>query len=101
MKSINLMKNKVLALLTTLLIVSGTSLNAEELGFSLDDSIRKQVFQELKSNVESLYQDRQLLVPSIDTATSSRIAANNSGFIFPVGTNAAQLDKDKKVESIN
>ena len=103
MKYINLNTNVILALVTTVLIATGTSAQAEENGFTLEDSIRSQIFTELKSNVENLYQSSQLLVPNIDTAKASRIAGNtsNGGFALPISVNSNSLEPDKTVENIN
>jgi hypothetical protein len=103
MKYINLNTNVILALVTTVLIATGAPAQAEENGFTLEDSIRSQIFTELKSNVENLYQSSQLLVPSIDTSKASRIAGNtfNGGFALPISVNSNSLESDKAVENIN
>ena len=103
MKYINLNTNVILALVTTVLIATGTPAQAEENGFTLEDSIRSQIFTELRSNVENLYQSSQLLVPNIDISKVSRVAGNNSnnGFVLPVSVNKNPSGKGETVESIN
>jgi hypothetical protein len=103
MKYINLNTNVILALVTTVLIATGVPAQAEENGFTLEDSIRSQIFTELKSNVENLYQSSQLLVPNIDTAKASRIAGNtsNSHLVLPISVNSDSLEPDNTVENIN
>lgn len=103
MKYINLNTNIILALVTTVLIATGAPAQAEEIGFTLEDSIRSQIFTELKSNVENLYKSGQLLVPDVDTSTTSRIAGNssNSGSVLPISVDNGSSGKDKIVESIN
>jgi hypothetical protein len=97
-----LIRNRVIALVTTLLIASGMPVVAEEQGFTLEDSIRSQIFQELKSNVESLYRNSQLVVADIDTSKASHIAANNgSRYFAPAGTSVDQQGKNKQVKNIN
>jgi hypothetical protein len=103
MKLINLNTNIILALATSFLIAVAVPAQAEEAGFTLEDSIRKQIFLELKSNVESLYQNNQLLVPSIDTSAAARLASNTdaNGFVLPISINGNAVAKDNTVGNIN
>lgn len=75
MKNLNL---NILVLAASLLAVSVPGM-AEEAGFSVEDSIRQQIFMELKSNVRSLYRGDELLVPAIDTSNVSRVAHSRNG----------------------
>jgi hypothetical protein len=103
MKNINLNKNLILVLVTTVLLASGVAAQAEENGFTLENSIRNEIFLELKSNVENLYQSNQWIVPEIDTRVASRIVSNrsNSGFVIPVNRSSEPITKDNAVENIN
>lgn len=76
---------------------------AEESGFSFDDSIRHQVFVELKSNVETLFERSHLLVPAVDTSAASRIVSRkqSSGNVLPAGLGDNDVSDDDTVELIN
>ncbi|NKB38234.1 MAG: hypothetical protein GKR93_13905 [Gammaproteobacteria bacterium] len=91
------------ALLNLILAFTSLTANADDAGFTLDESIRKQVFLELTSNVKSLYRNSYLIVPDIDTATSARIAGrtDNIGFVLPLDQNAVYGKEEKKVDNIN
>lgn len=103
MKLINLKSNVVLALVTAAVLATSVPAQAEEAGFTLEDSIRNQIFLELKANVQDLYRNGNLLLPSVDTSQAARVASNtaNGGFVLPttVGDNAAV--KNSAVEKIN
>jgi hypothetical protein len=103
MKLINLKSNVVLALVTALAIATSVPAQADEAGFTLEDSIRNQIFLELKANVQELYQNSSLFSPSVDTSYAAKVASNttNDGFVLPtnVGDNAAVKNSD--VEKIN
>ena len=78
MNLINLNSNVVFALVTAAVIAISVPAKAEEAGFTLEDSIRNQIFVELKSNVENLYRSGSLVVPDIDTSVAARVASNYS-----------------------
>jgi hypothetical protein len=103
MKYFKLNTNVVLVLVTTILIATGTPSFAEEKGFTLDESIRQQVFTELKSNIENAYQNGFLLIPEIDTSFASRLADNNSaaGFVLPTSSGGGSVQNDSSVENVN
>ncbi len=103
MKNVNKNTNLILALISAAVLAISVPAKAEENGFTLEDSIRTQIFMELKSNVKSMYQNAQLLVPSVDTSIASSVASNNanSGFVLPASINNGTDTKDKAVENIN
>jgi hypothetical protein len=103
MRLVNLKSKVVLALVTAVVIAGSVPAQAEEKGFTLEDSIRNQIFLELKSNVENLYQNSRLLVPSIDTSHAARVASSstNSGFVLPNNNEGYVVVKNKVVENIN
>ncbi len=91
------------ALLGAALTFTSLTVNAEEAGFTLDESIRAQVFMELKSNVKSLYQHSYLIGPDTDTAASSGVIARtgNTGFTLPVNHKAVYGKEGKTAKNIN
>ena len=103
MKLINLKSNVVLALVTAAILATSVPAQADDTGFTLEDSIRNEIFLELKANVQDLYQNSSLLVPSAATSHAARVASNTDtgGFILPtnVGDNAAV--KNNAVEKTN
>jgi len=103
MKNIKLNKNPILVLVATVLLASGATTQADENGFTLENSIRNEIFLELKSNVESLYQSNQWIVPEVDTRVASRIVGNhsNSGFVIPINRISEPITKDTAIENIN
>ncbi len=103
MKFVKLNISVAVALLTAIVNVTSTSASAEETGFTLEDSIKNQIFLELKANVENLYQNGSLPVPGIDTALAARVVSNdeNREFVLPVNMDAGTVAKDKIVENIN
>lgn len=103
MKLINLNTNAVLALVTAVVIAVSVPAKAEETGFTLEDSIRNQIFMELKANVQNLYQSGGLIVPSVDTSVAARIASTNASgeFALPININGITPDKERAVKNIN
>ena len=103
MRLVNLKTNVVLALVTAVVIAGSVPAQAEETGFTLEDSIRNQIFLELKSNVETLYKSDRLLVPSVDTSYAARVASSNTngGFVLPVTIESIAPGKNKTYETIN
>ena len=92
----------LLAVFVALVAVSQPSI-AEEQGFFLENSIRQQIFLELKSNVHSLYRGLDLLVPEIDQAEVARIAHSPSGenLLLPVNAPSSIERNEVAVEKIN
>ena len=76
---------------------------AQDDGFVVEDSIRQQIFLELKSNVHSLYRGLDLLVPEIDQAEVARIAHSQNGenLILPVNASSNIEATKAVVEKIN
>jgi hypothetical protein len=95
--------NVLVALVTAMVIATAISLpvKVEDKDFTLEDSIRHQIFQELKTNVNDLYRNGRLLVPGIDTSVAARVASanDNSTFISPAN-NAADREKES-IKNIN
>lgn len=93
--------NTFIALVAAMVIAISQPVKAEDNGFTLEDSIRHQIFQELKTNVNDLYCKGRLLAPGIDTLIAAKVAStnNNSTFISPANNNAGR-GKDS-VENIN
>ena len=103
MKAKQLSANILAALILMSSMVVGAPLKAEEAGFTLEDSIRTQIFMELKSNVKNLYLNSQRVVPSIDTSVSARIAgrSQNIGFSLPINNSASYGKEENTVQNIN
>ena len=95
--------NILAALILASSMIVGAPLKAEEAGFTLEDSIRTQIFMELKSNVKNLYLNSQRVVPSIDTSTAAKIAgrSQNIGFSLPINNAAGFGKEENSVENIN
>lgn len=68
------------ALITGLLVLASVENRANELDSYLDDAIRTQVFDELKENMQRLYEDKVIIPAKSDEDES--LQAN--GFGFPV-----------------
>ena len=96
------LKLNILAAFIALLAISQPGF-AEEEGFFLENSIRQQIFLELKSNVHSLYRGLDLLVPEIDQAEVARIAHSQNGENLILPANASSNIEATKavVEKIN
>lgn len=75
---------------------------AEEAGFTMEDSIRQQIFTELKTNVHSLYRDNELLVPALDSSTAGKVAQERQGrdLLLPAQTRAGSPSV-KPAETVN
>ena len=103
MKLINLNTNVVFALVVAAVIAISVPAKADEAGFTLEDSIRHQIFMELRANVQNLYHSGNLVVPGIDTSFASRVASNNSGsgYTLPINVNANETKEHKTVNNIN
>ncbi|MFT5134420.1 MAG: hypothetical protein ACI9SC_002899 [Gammaproteobacteria bacterium] len=103
MKLINTNLNVVFAWLTALLIATSIPAQADETGFTLEDAIKHQIFVELKSNVEDLYRNGNLLVPGVDTSAAARVANGDviGGFALPISVNGNKVMKNRAVENIN
>ena len=97
MKLIKLQMKVTVTLLTAVVIVASLAASADETGFTLEGSIRQQVFTELKANVKDLYQNGILAVPDVDTSPTARVINNyaNRKSVFPVNihTNTFAIDK--------
>ena len=67
----NILSGKILTgktfaatLIAGLLVLASVENHADELDSYLDNAIRTQVFQELKDNVQRLYESNRLIVPT-------------------------------------
>ncbi len=103
MKFVNQNTNAILVLVAAIVIATSVPAKAEETGFTLEDSIRNQIFLELKSNVQNLYRSGNLLVPGVEISVAERVAANdsNSGFTLPLSTNGSATRAERPVNNIN
>ena len=101
MKLENQNRNALVALVAAMVVAIHQPVKAEDSGFTLEDSIRHQIFQELKTNVNELYRNGRLIVPGVDTSVAARVAStnDNSTFISPAN-NKADRGKDS-VGNIN
>jgi hypothetical protein len=102
MKVININLNAVVSVLAALVIAVSVPAQADETDFTLEDSIRHQIFLELKSNVKDLYQTGNLLVPNVDTSVSAIVASSNanSNYISPLNSDE-KTGKNEAVGNIN
>ncbi len=102
MKLVNLHIKIVLALLTSVVISTSASAQAGESGFTLDDSIRTQIFLELKSNVESLYQSNRIYAADVETSTTTKIASGRDSieFAVPLNLDNNTTTNSKSIETI-
>lgn len=103
MKLINLKSNAALALVTAAVLAASVPAQADETGFTLEDSIHKQIFLELKANVQELYRNSNLLVPSVDTSHAARVASNTDtvGINLPANVGGNAAIKNRVVEKTN
>ena len=103
MKFVYLKTNAVIAIIAAVVMAISVPANAEDKGFILEDSIREQIFMELKSNVRSLYQNANLIVPTVDTSIAARIASTskNGNRVLPVISKHHEKLDDETVETIN
>ena len=92
----------IASLLVTALFI-GTSIpaQAKEPGFTFDDGIRYQVFQELKANIERLYQSNRLVAPATDLPVFERMARRNPNSVFSLpgnyGESAVITDNNRRI----
>jgi hypothetical protein len=98
MKFINLKTKVTLALITALVIGTGAPVYAEGTGLTLEDSIRNQIFLELKDNVEHLYRNSREDVTRIEPTVTVHVVKRNieAGFSPPL-----RIRKDSSVRTIN
>ena len=95
--------NILAALILAASMIVAAPLQAEETGFTLEESIRSQIFMELKSNVKNLYLNSQRVVPSIDTSSAAKIAgrSQNVGFSLPINNAASYGKEENSIGNIN
>lgn len=81
MKTVTL-KNILSLVVAGFVALNSSQLVADEKGFTLDNAIKAQVFQELKHNVEHLYESVRQAEPVTDPEDEIRRTAD-TGFVLP------------------
>ncbi len=78
-------KNVAVALIAGLLVLATVENHAGEIEFNLDEAIRAQVFEELKDNVQRLYEGDWLIVTAED---DKNVNGRTTWTRFPVANQA-------------
>ena len=98
MKHSNIQNKIAFALIAGLLSIAAPS-QAEEAGFSMENSVRAQIFAELRANVQELYRNSHVLTRAADSRKDARVAVNDSDLALPAHSGTAR--KNRNANSIN
>lgn len=98
MRLLNLNNRLVLALLAVLSTTVLIPVKANEAGMTLDDSIRQQIFLELKDNVEYLYRNSRQNVNRIEPTITVQVVNRSieGGFSPPL-----RIQENNPVRRVN
>ena len=96
MKLINLNTNALITILAAIAITASAAIQADGNPKRLEDSMRHQIFLELKTNVNHLYLYGSQSLTKIDTSISTRVVSANNNSIYILPLKNTVIGKDER-----